>query len=204
MNHSWSRWLLSLGLLVVVGCGKAPTKSERTGEASNNSSKRSGNSEFGKPPAPVNSGWSSEWSQIGDVRVRVDRVAVQKPMVLSASGKPYQDQFEHLVVWVTIENLSDGEPLEFQRWEFGNVGLKVTDEQGKSYDSRSFSTVHPEGGITDGKVTIPPGKTRKDVLLFQPPQAGAGELRLMLPARTGDGTELHVFLIPTTAWKTSF
>lgn len=201
MKHSWWRWVLSYGLLVSVGCGKTPTKSEPTGETPRVSRKQSESAESGKSPAPANTGWSSEWSQVGDVRVRVDRIAVQKPMVLSASGKPYQDQFEHLVVWVTIENLSASEPLEFPRWEFGNAGLKVTDEQGKSYDSRSFSTVHPKGGITDGKVTIAPGKTQKDVLLFQPPDAGAGKLQLTLPARAGDGTALHEFQIPNAAWK---
>ena len=149
----------------------------------------------------ADNGWSSDWSKSGDVNVRIDSAAVMKPKMLSKSGKEYEDQFEMLVIHITVENKAS-DAIKYRRWEAGQLsaGTSLKDDNGKSYQNRLFSTTNAVGGVKGSSTMLESGKQLRDVLLFEPPAEGAKTLKLTLAPQTGSG-DGHAFEIPASAWK---
>ena len=216
INFNRATWLVYLAAMVAAGCGQAPSPNGSPAIEDPAPRWQAANENVSSvPPAPAvtpaappptrstaSSGWKSDWSQVGDVRVRLERVSVERPTMLSFTDKEYLGDNEELVVRVAVENLSKTEPLEYRRWEFGRLSPKLSDNLGKTYMTRTFSTTKVKDGVKGGMATIQPGgPALTDVLLFERPSDEATQLRLSLPPQKAVGDDAHEFVIPASAWK---
>jgi hypothetical protein len=161
-----------------------------------------------RPPGGGATAGLGEWSRVGDVRLRLDRVAVRKAPFRSIPRDAFVEGTEvELVVWFTVENLSATKKLDYLRWSEGFIGEKgvaLADELGNDYRYREqgFGS-YVEGGLRAGTATINPGEPGlTDAALFQRPVSAATELRLSAVSPVvGRGPARHEFRIPASAWR---
>jgi hypothetical protein len=153
------------------------------------------------------------WSRVGDVRMKIDRVALQKPVFVDQDfrGKEIEREGKEvvLVVWYSVENLSKTKRMEYARWDgigtFGGPAVKLTDEHENSY------TYHPphgiggflKGGLEFGSKVVNPGEAGlTDAVTFDRLVSAATVLKLSARSPViGAGKDRHEFRITAAAWK---
>lgn len=141
-----------------------------------------------------------EWSQIGDVRVRIDSAKVGKVKYKNqfANDLTSETDDEYLAVTLTVDNVSKVKKLEYGRPR-DSAGL--TDEHENKYRRGPFSATETINGRA-GYATIYPGKPPvTDVLCFQTPVDAATKLFLTINPHWVAGNEPFRFVIPASAWK---
>lgn len=137
---------------------------------------------------PLSFSGLGKWSQVGEERVKVDRV--ETGLVSDVDSEERGGELS-LIITIAVENLSKTRKLEYRRWDDGTLGreAKLADSFGNEYQSRLPNLTYPKGRP---RATIYPGDPGVvDVLLFQKPVATVKEMTLTLPAQLGEGE--HVF-----------
>ncbi len=184
--------LLAALVLTLASCRKKEEEPSRGGSES--------------ASAPASS--TSDWSVVGDVAVRIDKVRVQKPTVEErAFGKkePLERDLDaqELMVWFTIENRTKTKKIEYHGWDIAGIGSRApeaADEHGNKYQHVSHSSLMTSlkgrgktGAINPGDPPI------SDVMCFQRPVDAATKLTLTLPSLLAGEKGRHVFEIPAAA-----
>jgi hypothetical protein len=148
------------------------------------------------------SGWvdaSRGAAQQGRVRVLITGAGVGPADLKEKSGKRASRE-RYLIVRVRVQHTGAGAQFTFAGWggaspsDEANAG-RLTDEGGKALSRATLPTGTELAGVTRGKVVFP-GSGAEDVLLFEPPAAATGSLRLELPAEACEGKGTFRFRIP--------
>lgn len=133
------------------------------------------------------------------LRVRI-RSATRGWPPFTAAPPQIKPADEYMTISIEIENTGLTKKLEYSGWggpELKGRGLKMTDKHGNKYTFYLF-----EPGLLEGQAdatSIRPGKSVKDVLVFEAPIATATYARLELPAAAiSDQKDPICFEIPMT------
>lgn len=142
-----------------------------------------------KPQEPerwVDAGGGAK-AQCGDFSIGVVEAKIGSPRLIKPDGKETYPKSKFVQLTVELKNGSTGKPERYLGWslkERPNRHLRLTDERGAEYESKSNAAFHgaaPEGQLTQG-ASVAPGETIRDVLLFKVPDgADPQRLRLTLP-----------------------
>ena len=193
--------LLAGALLIalLVGCGRdAPPNPEPTAAPDNSAG----------PDTPGVTAWVS----VGEVRVKVQSVALGKLALLKTPRGGPPERIEstdaRLAVRLRVENQSPKREITVGGWgATGDTAPTLTDDQGgkcafrpqKYLDMKAGGIIMIEG---DGNsAPFPKDAARFVTLPFDPPADGAKELKLRLPAGPVGEEGEFVFAIPASAWK---
>jgi hypothetical protein len=153
-----------------------------------------------------------EWANVGNVRLKLDRAVVQKPIRvrLSDSLKEYESEGgdAELIIWLSFENRSKAKLLRYHRWSGtqaqDRAAPELTDSKGNKYRCTTTADTagHIKGGHKATTATIRPGDPALvDAVTFERPVDAAGDLRLKAPLPMGDRpVGLVEFRIPAAAW----
>jgi hypothetical protein len=126
----------------------------------------------------------------GDVRVQV-RHAWVGPASGATVAEPESPELLYLFVHVGLVNASEDRKLDYEGWNRA-PSARVFDGKNNEYDRKRL----PLKAALTKKTPVYPGKSIDDVLVFEPPVEGAGDLFLDLPAAAiGEKGRLH-FKIP--------
>ncbi|QJW94999.1 hypothetical protein [Frigoriglobus tundricola] len=132
--------------------------------------------------------------QQGYIRVRIARATVA-PVQVVDSKKRYTKQ-PFLAVTVQIQHLGNGERVRLVHW--GTTGERTVPDAVATANGRKLALVNTDPdmpvGVSYGQDLFP-GKSASDLLLFDPPVAGA-PVRLDLPAEAWGGHGAFRFRIP--------
>lgn len=151
---------------------------------------------------------------MGDVRLRVDRVAVQKAPLFALEGaggrlREFEGKDVEFIVWFSVGNGSETNPVEYGRWTHMNFGgdplVKLTDDRGNVYAYHTPPLAGSiKGGLDGGFATIKPGDPPvTDAISFDAPAGATTELRLsvLAPVVPRSYDTRYEFRIPASAWK---
>lgn len=215
-------------LLVAVGCGKkkeedspddSRTEADKAKEKLRDDIKGlvRGN---GKPapdtpddPGPkveTKAAGPNEWSQVGDVRVRVTKAAVKKvPLTVTTglSDRKEETKEPELMLWLEIENTSKVKKFDYKRWgnSLSSPRASATDEHGNKYRPKIHDGgygKYVEGTFKFGSANLRPGeKPIADILCFDRPVDAATELVIVLKPLVEEEKGEFRFKIPASAWK---
>jgi len=185
--------------VLIFGFGIGCAATDRVREAA----RRVEEAKQAEAKAAANAVGPGEWGQVGDTRVRVDKVAVKKPRLkfVTAAGE-HEGAEEELHIWLTIENRSPTKKLEYLRWaeaDFLDDRGQAVDEHGNAY--RMYTRERMVEGLKQTTATINPGDPPiQDLVTFQKPVPAAKTLWLTLDAQAaGEKGKFH-FRIPAAAW----
>lgn len=160
----------------------------------------------GDPVAPTA---VDEWAkattegQLGDVFVRVERVAIGKVKLKDVTGDPWDSTEEQLTIALAVQNQSNTKKLNFRGWAGDVTDIldragTLADEHGNTYRRIGFGyTARPVGQASLD--SIYPGKAVNDLLVFELPIEAARELRLTLPGAAVGGEGELKLKIPTAS-----
>jgi hypothetical protein len=204
MTHT--RPALALLLFAVVACGKKDPTGDTpiTTDPTHNRPPTPKSAPTAQPDTPAAQKGTPDpaitsWSGVGNVYVRVARVARQKVALTDPGGKRSESPAPVLVVWVDVMNESNTKSLDYIRWgEGGDVTLR--DEAGNGPQLKLYAHAEVEGAVPGGRATVPPGRgVITDALCFEVPGAPA-ELTLRLAPRIKGDEGAHILKIPASAW----
>jgi len=148
--------------------------------------------------AALEAGGSADASQAalqqGYIRVRIASAAVA-PVQVVDSKKRYTKQ-PFLAVTVQIQHLGNGERVRLVHW--GTTGERTVPDAVATTNGRKLALANTDPdmpvGVSYGQDLFP-GRATSDLLLFDPPPAGAA-VRLELPAEAWGGHGVFRFQIP--------
>lgn len=186
-----SAWLLT-------GCGKRPSTDRDQHSPPH----------LDEPPTlRGNEAKLNEWSQVGDVRVKIVRAKVEKVPLKSRVDKSAKLSPEsELVLWVEVQNLSTTKTIRYRRWgqpaTGGVIGrTSIADEHGNTYAIKQFEdgieAAH-ETGIADLRPNDP---QLTDIICVARPADTATVLEITLAPLDEGYKETHRFKIPSSAWR---
>lgn len=140
---------------------------------------------------------SSKPFTIGDITLTIDSVELGKVPLESFSGETTSvDDF--VTIWVTVANTSEGKKIDFLPWrETRSVfsdRATLKDNFDNSYRKTGFG-INEIAGVDD-ELSIYPGKSVKEAIVFEVPVDSAKYLDLVLPADAVDQNGSFRFRIP--------
>lgn len=209
-----NRVVVAVGLLLAVGCGKREEEPRLAGPQQTESpvppktKAKEDDATTQPPPKPIEYKAIGEWNVDGEARVRIKKVAVEKPVFVDSIYKIEREGKNlELLMSVEVENLSKNKKFTYLRWHpntFGmQMGISLFDEHSNKYNCINdvYFAANVKGGLPDqSKVLYPGDAAIVDLLRFERPVAAATVLKLSLPSQ-GDAKTAHQFLIPASAWK---
>ena len=148
----------------------------------------------GEQDATSAENWASARNPVrqGDIQIRVLKVVTGKvPLKDSFNTSETQSEDDLLAIEVEVSNLSQSKKVAYRTWNgadfsFGQDFATLEDNFGNGYKRINFGI----GADVVGQVksdSIYPGKTLRDVLVFEPPVGNVQTLNLELPASNFDG-----------------
>lgn len=161
-------------------------------------------------PAPRVSGWKlppmdyvSPWQKVGAVDLRVAGVAILRVPIADAKEQVRESAQPALVVVVEVRMNTSTKKRDLLSWTYGQnrymVGFTASGKDLPHFEIPLGSKVN--SGLPLKQPIPSDGDTVRDLLVFQVPSEGAGELSLRLDGqRFGEPVDVWV-KIPTTAWK---
>lgn len=141
-----------------------------------------------------------EWSRIGDARVKITKVSVQKVQYKAGlfNDSKFTSDEPLIMIWINIENLSKTKKMDYFR-RSGFSGIKLIDEHDNSYGQRLDD--EDIDGATQYKSLYPGDEAITDVMIFERPVDAAKQLQFSYPSLFIGDKGNHEFRIPATAWK---
>jgi len=158
----------------------------------------------GKPPtekwAPVSAAVKQGGAEVRILEVSLGQVAIKE----SFSGDTGQSKDELLAVKIEIKNLTTTKKLEYRSWagadfSIGRDYATLEDTFDNVYKRITFGMDKPVGRLS--AVSVYPGKSVTDILVFEKPLNTVKALRLELPAKNVGGTGMFRFEIPAETIK---
>lgn len=137
----------------------------------------------------------------GDVSVKVISAKIDK-VIITNSIQQSESKDPLLSLVIEITNTSDVKKCEYRTWSGAEISFdrdygSLRDEHGNIYKRINFGIFdRPEGQIV--QESIYPGKSIKDILIFEVPIEKAKEIRLELPAKNIGGEGFFRIAIPTS------
>jgi hypothetical protein len=140
--------------------------------------------------------------QQGDLRVRAVRAVVGPLTFRNAQPAPSADPFLQIVL--RVYNAGTTGRLEYRSWghplDPAEQAVVLADDRGRTYRPCHFRTGGEVAGQLRAASIAPLGKV-EDLLVFDPPAADVGFLRLELPASAGGGTGTLRLQIPRALFR---
>lgn len=173
--------LAALPLVLLVGCGKKKGVEAESPEG---------------PDQAATSGAGnanpSEWSVVGGVALRIDKVRLQKPVDLTLRGERESEEPE-LMIWYTVENRTGSKVVRMSL----DGDAEGRDEHGNTYQARPHFRIKGAPELGD----VYPGEPAKSgVICLKRPVASATKLVVDFPPFGPDRAAVHRFEIPSDAW----
>jgi DNA-directed RNA polymerase subunit RPC12/RpoP len=136
--------------------------------------------------------------ELGQVRVRVQSVVVD--FVKFKQGGPSKDK--QLLITLQVDNVDANRKVAFLGWGsskfFGEKGgPQLRDNFGNKYNRNEVGWTNQIDGQV-GRVSVYPGKSITDLVVFEVPVEAVEHLRLELPASNFEGTGKLRLQIPKT------
>jgi len=152
----------------------------------------------GQPIADAETKWqpASGFARKGDIRVFVAGVFVGRTSLTNFRNEPLTSKGEVTTIKLSVTNQSKTRKLDYIPWGgqrrlFGDEGVTLTDNFGNRYRIVDFGIDSPTGATKDD--SIYPGKTIKDVIVFEKPVGRVDYLRLTLPLdHLGETGQLNI------------
>jgi hypothetical protein len=141
------------------------------------------------------------WRQ-GDVLVSVRAFTVGPVQLTGPNGKKVRTKESYLQIWLRVTNEGITRKIEFAGWNAAetSAGLRLSDSAGKRLPAKRFEAGwEPPGRLSS--VTLFPGKSAENLLLFAAPSAATGDLRLELPASAFGSSETVRFTLSQASLK---
>jgi hypothetical protein len=138
----------------------------------------------------------------GDVQVQVKSVRVGKVPLKEQFGNGGRTSKDVLLrIEIEVTNLSDTKKLDYHTWGGTSMSFgkrtALADNFGNTYRLVNFGFSTEVAGATVAD-SVYPGKSVRDVVVFEEPIAKAERLDLELPASNFDGTGMLRFRIPVS------
>ena len=129
----------------------------------------------------------------------------QVQLVNDVQGPSGKSAEKLLTITVALTNLSTTRKLDYTTWQGQSLSLirdfaVLRDNYDNVYKRVTFGLVDRPKGQVEDNVSLLPGETITDTLVFEPPIKAAKYLRLELPAENFGGTGILRFQIPKSAW----
>jgi hypothetical protein len=143
--------------------------------------------------------------KIGDVQVRVVSATVGKIRMKGSLADGYESADSYLKLVIEVSNSSQDRKLDFASWMGSDFSISrdyasVRDNHNNLYKRIDFGfTTRAEGQID--RESLYPGKSVRDVLVFEPPIRNVEYLRLELPAKNFGEDGMIRFQIPAEMIK---
>ncbi len=141
----------------------------------------------------------TQGQRVGDALVRITAVQVGRPTG-EGIGTKLTAKVDYLLITFRVSNGGSG-LVRYNRWKpavaLGASGVTLTDERGRHYKMILTNLGETLEGEYGGSGELKPGEHLDDLLVFETPTAGAGELSLELPAgNVGEVSKKIGFRIP--------
>jgi len=148
-----------------------------------------------------------EWASVetpvkqGDIMVRIVTASVRKiPLEKDFMGNSQTSEEEHLLIEVEISNLSESKKYSYCTWAGADFALNrdfatIQDNFANTYKRTNFGLMTKPEGRTDNE-SIYPGKSIRDVLVFERPVDSTEYLNLELPGQNFGGEGMLRIRIP--------
>ncbi|MBN9521676.1 hypothetical protein J0H58_24710 [bacterium] len=146
----------------------------------------------------------SDWSTVGDVKVRVLKAEVRKPVLVDiiGGGGAREGSQPELLLWVETANASADKKLVFAPWGAPNVTL--TDDKGNRYrllDEPGERGLKENDPVLPG-LSLPSAPPLVWVYRFERPASAATRLRLSAVSPVVFPSPVqHDLRIPASAWS---
>jgi hypothetical protein len=145
----------------------------------------------------VSGNWESAASPVkfGLAEVTLKPVIGKVSVLEPYSGRTGDSQERELILEIDIKNVTAAKKIEFTSWaKGGTTTVTVEDEIGNVYKPVDYG-FYPVGHTESG--SIYPGKSIKDVLIFEQPVDAARELRVSIPSENWGGAGTLKLTFPT-------
>ena len=141
---------------------------------------------------------AAKWIQQGAIRVKIEFVEVNFVTLKERFGSAGKSEDQLLRIALTLENTSDTKKIDFSGFGAKQFGIgdhaQLTDNFGNRYKAIHFGLDEIEGQAKSE--SIYPGKSVKDLLIFEKPIDKVELLMLELPASNFGGTGMLRVRIP--------
>ncbi len=151
----------------------------------------------GRKLAPVADRWfnaATDKATVGQVTLRIAKVEIGWPQLVSPSGRRARPRNPHLMVYLEISLPEGSAELEFSGWtKDDQPGIRP---QLRDADNRPIAAMRFPGFEIEGQVNsvlLRPGESVTDLLVFSRPEQPAGFYELTLPAEPLGGHGLIRF-----------
>ncbi len=123
-----------------------------------------------------------EWVDASAGPARLKDVAIKIAEVVNATPSDDPSAEGRLLITVEVENLSESRKLDFSGWTRGGIArsIRLTDNFDNVYRARPVGRARVAG--QGEPLSIYPGRSRREVLAFEPPIKKVEFLRIELPA----------------------
>lgn len=138
--------------------------------------------------------------QLGDVRITVTTARIGKVPLQSLFNGKGDSTDEQMMITIKIENTSQTKKINYRTFDpdfsIGDDMAVARDNHDNIYKRVDFGTAKPAGKNED--VSIYPGKSIEDVLVFEVPIDGVEFVKLDLPGRpVGESGEISFWILPS-------
>lgn len=143
--------------------------------------------------------------KFGDVQLRVVSATVGRIQMKGSLSDGYESADSYLKLVLEVSNSSQDRKLDFASWMGSDFAISrdyasVRDNHNNIYKRIDFGfSTRAEGQID--RESLYPGKSVRDVLVFEPPIRNVEYLRLELPAKNFGGDGMIRFEIPAEMIK---
>jgi len=119
-------------------------------------------------------------------------------------GRDIETDKEYFVVELEASNTTTDEKFKYYTFRDSNFSLSrsdvsLTDSKGNVYDTAPLGTDNQPTGAVGSVDSLSPGKSVRDILVFEPPIKGNGPYRLKLPLGKLGGEGFATWEIPESA-----
>jgi len=156
----------------------------------------------GRKLPPVTDRWfnaATERATVGQVTLRIAKVKIGWPRLVSPTGKGARPRDPCLLVYLEMALPEGSAELEFSGWTTDDqpgIRPQLRDANNRPVAAMKFPGLEIEGQLKS--ILLRPGESVTDLLVFRPPEQLAGFYELTLPAEPLGGHGLIRFRIPST------
>ena len=153
-----------------------------------------------RPPLEIaKSGEKDSEAFLDGTKVNIVRSKISMvPLVEEFTGQESGSDTMHLIIELKIQNITETRKIDYLSWrrDLGSLqsNASLTDNFGNRYRYVEFVTKYPKGAVKS--VSIYPGNSITDVLVFELPISKATSLKLKLPGENVGATSNIELTLP--------
>ena len=139
---------------------------------------------------------SSSW-QLDDVRLSVPAVRLEPLELTGPKNRKKVTKENVLQIWVRIKNVGVTRKIDYRGWSVaaGEAAPRLTDPAGKVLPAKRFDPGWEPPGRPQ-TITLFPGRSVLQLLVFEAPSSATDQFRLELPGAAFGSSETVRLLVP--------